>query len=155
MNFKLIGLIAVVVVIGFVLVIGFKYSGYGFTNNIKKIVCDVRGGRMLLIGNMTDGSYAPTCFMPRKDAGKPCTGPGQCSGACVVKSPDVPLPVESRSAPALVNCTHSQIGSYECPSSVVFSGQCENNESLGCLGFWQLMDGNKIQFNQGVCPLIQ
>lgn len=154
MNVKLIGAIAAVALVGFVLVIGFKYSVYGFTGNFKKIVCDARGGKLLPIGDMDTGRYVLTCFTPHKDAGEPCTGPGQCSGACVVKSPDVPLPVESRSNPVLSVCTHSQIGSFECPGTVVFSGKCEDNETLGCLGFWQLMDGNKIQFNQGVCPPI-
>jgi hypothetical protein len=62
MNLKIIGAVAVAAVIGFVLVIGFKYSNAGFSGNINKFVCDLRGGDMAPINcNMDRGTCDFIC----------------------------------------------------------------------------------------------
>jgi hypothetical protein len=155
MNYKIVGLVVGAILVIFVVAIGLVYSHEGFSNNISKFVCDLRGGQMRPINcNMDSGTCDSYCLVESKDTNKPCTSSSQCSsGYCIVKSPDVPLPVEHRPAPTMATCKHSQDDSYECPNTVVFQAVCgDATVSQNCFGFWNMVGNNQIKLATGTCP---
>jgi hypothetical protein len=100
--------------------------------------CTLRGGQMVTAGCGIAGCLG-RCVLPYPDGGRPCIGPGQCRGHCVVDLPNLPLPfrrINLENTP-LDGCIQASSGELSC-AGVKLSGICEKAPAANCEFRWEL-----------------
>ena len=67
----------------------------------------------------------PSCIVPYADAGKPCSGPEDCEGRCLILLNGNDIPTPENGAPATGQCEpeHGTDGCY----TVIVDGKAEKS----------------------------
>jgi putative hemolysin len=121
-----------------------------------KSYCEQRGGRV----NNVLTSYkeeegivrTPICYLPYKDAGKPCTNARDCQGECLVVSPQIPFQ-ESLLPPNIDpqlkvldadSCKKIDMKDTRICDNENFVGKCSMYPSDVCVTYWTIVEPHVI-----------